>query len=197
VKPRGPVARDACPAAIAALLATLLPALVPAPDAGAADRATRGSEPRLVILVRHAEKAAEPPDDPPLTAAGEKRARNLATVLADTGVSAIVTSEALRTRATAGPLAKDLDLTPVVVAVKGRALEEHVTAVAAEVRRHPGEVVLVVGHSNTIPAIVAALGGPRLRDIGDAEFGNLFVLVPDVAGGARLVRATYGAPDAS
>ena len=179
------------------LLAVLAALLLPAADLvsagpGAADEPA----PRLVILVRHAEKAAEPPEDPPLTPAGEARARSLAVALHDAGVAAIVTSDALRTRATAEPLARELHLKPVVVGAKGRTTEEHVKAVAAEVRRHGGEVVLVVGHTDTLPGIVAALGGPRRLDVPHTEFANLYLLVPDAGGGARLVRATYGAPDA-
>jgi broad specificity phosphatase PhoE len=175
--------------------------LLTAAVAGAAGHADAGpaaggeAVPRLVILVRHAEKAAEPPDDPPLTGAGEERARALAAALRDAGVGAIVTSDTLRARATAEPLARQLHLKPVVVAAKGRSTEEHVAAVAAEVRRHSGEVVLVVGHTDTIPGIVAALGGPRLRDVPHTEFANLYLLAPVADGEARLVRATYGAPD--
>ena len=186
---------------VAALRTTVIGFLLAAAVAAAAERsaaegnAAGDAAPRLVILVRHAEKAAEPPEDPPLTPAGEARARALAAALRDAGVGAIVTSDALRTRATAEPLARELHLKPLVVATKGRSLEDHVAAVAAEVRRHGGEVVLVVGHTDTLPGIVAALGGPRRLDVPHQEFANLFLLVPDGGGRARLVRATYGAPD--
>jgi len=62
--------------------------------------------------------------------------------------------------------------------------------------RHAGETVLVVGHSNSVPAIIAALGGPKLPELCDAEYSRLFVLVIDGSGPARLTRASYGAPDA-
>jgi broad specificity phosphatase PhoE len=183
-----------CMTAIAFLLTAAV--ATAAEPAAAGTNPAGNAPPRLVILVRHAEKAAEPPEDPPLTAAGVARARALAAALSDAGVGAIVTSDALRTRATAEPLARELKLTPVVVSAKGRSLEEHVAAVAAEVRRHGGEVVLVVGHTDTLPGIVAALGGPRRLDVPHDEFANLFLLVPDAGDGSRLVRATYGAPDA-
>jgi hypothetical protein len=54
--------------------------------------------------------------------------------------------------------------------------------------------VLVVGHSNTVPKIIAALGGPQMPEICETQFGNLFVLEPAPAG-ARLVRSLYGAAD--
>ena len=73
----------------------------------------------------------------------------------------------------------------------------HVQAVADAVRRRPaGEVVLVVGHSNTIPAIVGALGGPRLPDLCDGQYATLYVLALPARGPARLIRSTYGAADA-
>ena len=57
--------------------------------------------------------------------------------------------------------------------------------------------MLVVEHSNTVPAVIAALGGPALHDLCDGQYASLFVLVlPADGGAARLVRATYGAADA-
>jgi broad specificity phosphatase PhoE len=147
----------------------------------------------LVILVRHAEKAAEPHEDPPLTSAGRERARALAATLADAGVTDIVTSDRLRTRETAAPIAKARHLQPVEIGRPEGSLDRHVAAVVAEVRRHPGGVVLVVGHTDTVPAIVRALGGPSIGTIADAEYDNLFMMTSGPEGW-RLVRARYGAP---
>jgi len=75
--------------------------------------------------------------------------------------------------------------------------------VADAARRHAGRVVVVVGHSNTVPAIVAALGGPRMADLCDAAYATMFVVgpaSPRVAttgpAPAAVVRAQYGRPDA-
>ncbi|MEJ7809335.1 MAG: histidine phosphatase family protein [Gemmatimonadaceae bacterium] len=146
----------------------------------------------VVLLVRHAEKAVEPGNDPSLSVAGEARAKALAEALRDAGVQAIVTTQLKRTRLTAQPLAESLKLTPEVVPAGGAA---HADSVAAAVRRHAGHTVLVVGHSNTVPAIIAALGGPKLPDICDAEHANLFVVVIPEGGPARLVRSRYGTAD--
>lgn len=155
-----------------------------------------GAPPAMVILVRHAEKAKDGGDDPALSSAGAERAKALAAALADSGVTAIVTTQLRRTGDTAAPLAAARQLTPEVVRIeKGEAIPAYAAAVAAAVRRHPGGVVLVVGHSNTVPAVIAALGGPKLPDLADAEYSNLFVLVPGAAG-AQLTRTHYGEPDA-
>jgi hypothetical protein len=68
--------------------------------------------------------------------------------------------------------------------------------VAASIRRQPaGSLVLVVGHSNTVPAIVAALGGPALEEICDSEYANFLTLIVPSSGSPRLLLSAYGAPD--
>ena len=144
-----------------------------------------------VILVRHAEKAAEPANDPPLTKAGEMRARDLWSAIKDAGVSAVITTQYARTKATAQPTAAALHLTPEVVAAS--AATTHPQDVATAVRKHVGQTVLVVGHSNTIPAIVEALGAARPAAICDPEYDNLFVVTIAPDGKVGLVRAKFGA----
>lgn len=145
--------------------------------------------PDLVILVRHAERANEPAADPGLTPAGEQRAQALAQALAGLRVNAIVTTPLRRARGTAAPLAKALGLKPQVVEARGAA---HVPAVVDAVRAQTG-VVLVVGHSNTVPAIVAALGGPKLADLCETSFHHVFLLEPGTQP-PRWAQFSYGAP---
>jgi broad specificity phosphatase PhoE len=147
--------------------------------------------PTVVLLVRHAEKAAEPAQDPPLTEAGSARARALVGVARDAGVKTIITTQYLRTRNTAEPTATALSLTPEIV--RAGPMPQHAKAVADQVLKHPGETVLVVGHSNTIPAIVGALGAPQPRDLCDSEYDQLFVVVLGDGGPPRLIRSRYGA----
>lgn len=151
------------------------------------------SQPSTVILVRHAEKAATPANDPGLTPAGGQRARDLLRALADAKVSSIITTQFERTKATAKPLADSLHETPIVVATGE--MKAHVDAVAEKVKSaKKGSTVLVVGHSNTIPLIIAALGGPKMPDLCDAEYSHLFVLEMSESG-ARLIRSHFGAAD--
>lgn len=147
---------------------------------------------QLVVVVRHAEKAEMPKDDVALSERGRARAEALVSALGDAGVDTIITTERRRSIETAAPLAARLHLTPIVVRMADDT-NAHAAAVAAAVRQG-GSVVLVVGHSNTVPAIIQALGGPRVPDICDGQYGLLFTLRVE-PGTARLIRSTYGLPD--
>jgi hypothetical protein len=80
----------------------------------------------------------------------------------------------------------------------GYSVPAHAESVAAAIRRFPPHsAILVVGHSNTIGPIIAALGGPATGDLCDTEYATIFVLTTaDGAAPARLLRARFGAPDA-
>ena len=143
-------------------------------------------------MVRHAEKAAQPADDPPLTQDGRRRAEALAGVIKNAHAAAIITTQLRRTVETAQPAAAATGVTPELVPVSAAAAQQNAVDVAAAVRRHLGKTVLVVGHGNTVPEIIAALGGPHLPDICEQIYDKLFVLVLDKE--ARLVQSRYGAP---
>jgi broad specificity phosphatase PhoE len=140
---------------------------------------------QLVFVVRHAERAdagggAMATADPPLSPAGRARAATLAAMLADAGVKAIYITEFIRTQETAEPLAAKLRLRPVQVPAADPA------ALVAKMKSdHPRDIVLVVGHSNTLPAIIKALGGPAVT-IGDNEYDNVFVIVPSTGTMTRI-----------
>ena len=159
---------------------------------GLASLPLAAQSPTVVVVVRHAEKAAAPADDPPLTAAGAVRARALAATLRAAHVQAVITTQLARTRETGRPTAEASGVTMETVATGGT-VSEHAARVAAAVRQHMGQTVLVVGHSNTVTHIIAALGGPALPDLCDSQNSTLFALVLD-GPAARLVTSSYGAP---
>lgn len=149
---------------------------------------------KLVFIVRHAEKASATDPDPSLSETGRERAVALAAALRDARVSHILVTARKRTSETAAPLASALELTMHVVPF-GTSTPEHAAAVAAAVRAAKGSAVLVVGHSNTVTAIIAALGGPTMPDLCDAAYANLFIVRLPATGAPTLVRTQFGAAD--
>ena len=155
--------------------------------------ALAADRPQIVVLVRHAERSDAPAGDVTLSESGQSRADELAAALAEARIDTIVTTQFRRTRDTAAPLAKALNLTLKIVEA-GRDTAAHVNAVVAAVKAG-GTAVLVVGHSNTVPAIITALGGPAMDDLCEFEYSNLFTLALTPGQPARLVHGHYGAPD--
>ena len=131
---------------------------------------------QMVIVVRHAERAddgASPgtsmtaSPDPELSAAGKARAQKLAAMLGDAGITAIYTTEYKRTKDTAAPLAAKTGVTAEVV------LARDAVALIAKIKSHKTGAVLVVGHSNTVPAVVKALGGSAAT-MADDEYDSMY-----------------------
>src|SRR5262249_34979354 len=109
---------------------------------------------KSVILLRHADVDPSPepaPDDWPLNAEGRARALTLAFVVGSAGVTTIYVSEALRTQQTAAPLAAKLGL-------RSRLVPDMPQFVDTVLGDEAGGVVLIVGHSNTVPEMISALG---------------------------------------
>jgi phosphohistidine phosphatase SixA len=138
-----------------------------------------------VLLVRHADiDLPALSSDPPLNAAGRRRAAGLAHIAGEAGVTAVFTSTFTRTIQTVGPLVARLGQIAHPVPAPA-VLAQQVTAGAL------GSVVVIAGHSNTIPEMIEALGVPAAPVIGEHEFDNLFV-VGVVGGEAALLRLKYG-----
>jgi broad specificity phosphatase PhoE len=138
----------------------------------------------VAFVVRHAERAdagMAATKDPDLSEIGRARAHSLAAMLKDARVTGIYVSEFKRTRQTAEPLAALNRIEPVVLG------EKDLAQLAARLK--DGGNVLIVGHSNTVPAILKALGVTDPVTVGDAEFDNLFVVTRGAA--ASLVRLRY------
>jgi broad specificity phosphatase PhoE len=177
--------------AIVALALLAAPALVTAQPItkDGASRAAHAAAPTTVILVRHADRGTEPANDPVITPAGQERAKRLVPVLKDAGVDAILTTQFQRTKLTAQPTAEALGITPETVAASGR---DHPQAVARHIREKlAGRTVLVVGHSNTINAIAAALGAPHPGEIEDSVYDNLYIVTVLGEGKAKLIKARF------
>ena len=150
-----------------------------------------------IIILRHAERQTGEGDDS-LSEAGRHRAERLAAMLRDAGITHVFVSDLRRTLETAQPLAKARNLSPTRMAIpaQGRgkisASELQVRATLLAISNLPRTaVVLVVGHSNTVPMFLTRLGhGPSLR-IPDTEFDNLFVVTPRATRAPSVIRLRY------
>jgi broad specificity phosphatase PhoE len=123
----------------------------------------------VVVIVRHGEKATNGGNDPELSSAGRARADALARILKDAGITAIFTTELKRTQETAAPTSTLAHVTPTVVAAKDTA------SLIAKLHQLTGNA-LVVGHGDTIPNIVKALGINAPVNIPDADYSELLIV---------------------
>lgn len=165
----------------AALLALLLLGLVLAAPLLAADT--------LVIVVRHAEKADNDPRDPDLSAAGQLRAVKLAQVMAGSPPAAVYATPFRRTRQTAMPTA---EASGVGVTSIDAPAEQHGDLLRERILRdHRGQTVLVVGHSNTVPQIVATLAGRDAPAMADDEYDRFSLVVLPEQGEPCLLVSRY------
>ena len=162
-----------------AILPPILLAALAFPGTAAAQKA--------VIVVRHGENTKDT-----LTEAGRARARRLAEMLGSAGVAAVYSTGTQRTVGTATPLAeaRRLPVTPYDIGDESKGVDAR-PFVAALGKEHPDDVVLVVGHSNTVPDLLKALGCGEEVTIATREYDNLFVVVPNGKESATLVRLKY------
>lgn len=150
------------------------------------------AQPSQVIIVRHAERAADPSGDPSLSPDGVARADLLAQTLGVSNIRAIITTHFKRTQETAAPLAQRLGITPAVIPIRRGELTAQINEVVQAVQQTAG-VVLVVGHSDTVPGIVARLSTSQPMKLCETSFSNLFIATP----GAAALQLKYGKPDAA
>lgn len=144
-----------------------------------------------VFVVRHAEKDLSNPSEknPALNALGLKRASDLLKTLKKENITAIYSTNYLRTRQTAKPLAEK----------KGITVQDYAAAdfsgLAARIKsEYAGKSVLVVGHSNTVLKIVEALGGqPPVQELNEEkDYDYLFKVVLDPKGKAETHTTHFG-----
>jgi phosphohistidine phosphatase SixA len=124
---------------------------------------------RTIFLVRHAEKMSTA-GDAALSPEGEKRAECLAATLKDARIKQIYVTDAKRTQQTAAPLAKALKLTPTILPAKDP------NALIKNLLYTGGGNFLVIGHSDTVPFIIARTQGGTVPPIGENEYDRMFVL---------------------
>ena len=147
--------------------------------------ASLASAQEAIYVVRHAERADQSADSP-LSTEGVGRSFRLRDALKEAGVTTIFTSDLRRTIETAAPLAAAIHLTTRQMPAAGTA-----ALAAAIAASGPRDRVLVVGHSNTVPALLAALHVDAAVAIADSDYDNLFIVVPQKEGRPVLLRLKY------
>src|SRR3954468_7627448 len=118
----------------------------------------------IIFVLRHADRSPTLSDG--LSPAGVARARFLAHMLSESGVSMAYCSDALRTQETLVPLKEALGnaLTIKKVSAAGPGgLEAHIEAIVAALKELPDSAIaVVVSHSNTVGLIIEGLGGSSI-----------------------------------
>ena len=134
-----------------------------------------------LYLVRHAEKDLAVDKDPPLTAAGRARAERLSQSLAKVPLEAIYSTATQRTLQTATPTAQAHGLAITEYDARDA---EHVATVLRQ--QHPHGNVLIIGHSNTLPALARALCHCTVDEMDEANYGLRYRVQFDAAGRSQL-----------
>jgi len=147
-----------------------------------------------IIFIRHAEKAAMPEADPGLSDAGVRRVTELTRQLVDAdvvaGIDAIYATPFLRSQETARPIADELDL-PI------NTYDAADTELVLEtiLKNHKGKIILVVGHSNTVPQLIYNLGASKkVPPIHEDEYDNIYIVSIPWFGKTKTIRLRFGEP---
>jgi broad specificity phosphatase PhoE len=121
-------------------------------------------------------------------------------LLGEEKIEAIFTSQYARTKETAEPLARRFGIVPVVVPLGADATtpsgisEASIRAIVEKILEHKGGKVVVVGHSNSIPAVVTAFGARAIPPIEENDYKFIYVLTLFSDGRTNVVGMTYGKP---
>lgn len=145
-----------------------------------------------IVLVRHAEKQVGAISDAPLSPEGDVRASRLAQMLGGSEefgrIGRIYVTDTRRTQQTAAGVAQRLGLTPVIVDAK----TDSADLARRAIRENRGHRALIVGHSNTVPEIVAALAHVQnVPAMGDDEFDTIYIVTVPTIGKASVLRLKY------
>lgn len=140
-----------------------------------------------IILVRHAEKV-DNSSDPDLSEDGYERAAKLAEILQHVKFDAVYSTDFIRTRETAKPVAEANNLS-IIPYDPGNS--------ASEARKwlsnHSGETILVSGHSNSTPAFANEILGRQHFESGfdESDYGNLLMISISDNGERKLLHLRY------
>ncbi|MDB9828771.1 histidine phosphatase family protein [Flavobacteriaceae bacterium] len=126
----------------------------------------------VYYFIRHAEKDRSDPTNknPSLTIQGLERANKWAVFFKDKNIAAVYSTNYIRTRQTALPIAKEQNIEIINYTTKELISEKFIA-------NNKGKNIVIVGHSNTTPELVnSLLGEKKYKDIADSENNNLFIV---------------------
>ncbi len=147
-----------------------------------------------IIFVRHAERELNVGEDPGLSDAGRRRVSELTRQLIDAdvvaGIDAIYSTPFRRTQETAQPLAEALDLP-----IKSYDAADRETVLNTILKEHKGKIILVIGHSDTLPELIANLGASKkVPPIEEMEYDNIYIISIPWFGKTKTIRLRFGEP---
>lgn len=159
------------------LFVLILSALAACSTDSASGQVADANSMTTIYFTRHAEKASG--DDPGLLPAGQARAERLARRFSGQKLAAVYATDFRRTQATAAPTAKANGLTVQSYSAGGKAASQ----TKAWLKKHRGQTILVVGHSNTVPGLVNALvSGAGYGEIDEDDYDRLYKVTIDGKG---------------
>jgi len=153
-----------------------------------------------IIFVRHAEKADSPASDPGLSEAGERRVAELARQLVDAdvvaGLDAVYATQYRRSQETAhAVVALHKRARNVALPINTYDAEDKKAVLETILREHKGKVILVIGHSNTLPRLIFNLGASKnVPPIAEREYDNIYIISIPWFGKTKTIRLRFGEP---
>lgn len=143
-----------------------------------------------LFLTRHAEKlpATEDNADPGLSEKGKQRAQSFVTLLESQPIVSVYSTDYLRTRQTATPMAEALTVNLQIYPANS-------PAALVNLLQSKRENAFIVGHSNTIPRLVSLLGGVAEDDISEEEYDRLYQLDINTDGKVTTQLIRWHLPD--
>jgi phosphohistidine phosphatase SixA len=130
-----------------------------------------------IVIVRHAEKANDGTSDPPLTNAGQARAKRLAEILTGARVAALYATQYQRTQQTLAPLAAQTGLPIIVRPITSEGPRDHAVQLAQEILSSDNTgTVVIAGHSNTVDDLTVAFNATPVDELAHSDYDSLFLL---------------------
>lgn len=132
---------------------------------------------QTVFLIRHAEKVITTDKDPVLSEIGMTRAHALIELFNNAKPNSIFTTQYQRTQLTAKPLSEAIAVPITVLEINAENTAQYPSLLMNQICILPkGSNVLVVGHSNSLPAIVEAWTSEPVKAIADNEYNRIFMV---------------------